>query len=130
VTELAPQEIRTFFVTTVTANRRRIFQTDANAQLLLSVLNDDREGALSAPRLRPDAGPHSPSPHAGAGRLHRESPAIHQRRIGSPHDFAAHRDYIHANPVRAHLCACPEDFPFSSASDKFAMDPTPVHLHL
>jgi hypothetical protein len=29
----APQEIRTYFVTTVTANRRRVFQVEANAEL-------------------------------------------------------------------------------------------------
>src|SRR5579863_3673147 len=40
--ELAPQEIRTFFVTAVAANRRRLFQTDANANLLLDLFQDDR----------------------------------------------------------------------------------------
>ncbi|MGA7886256.1 MAG: transposase [Acidobacteriaceae bacterium] len=57
MTGLAPQEIRTFFVTSVTANRRRVFQTDANAQLLLSVLNNDRAKAryqLHAFVLMPD----------------------------------------------------------------------------
>ena len=40
--ELAPQEIRTFFVTAVTANRRRLFQVEANANLLLQLLRDDQ----------------------------------------------------------------------------------------
>ncbi len=30
-------------------------------------------------------------------------------------DFLKHRDYIHHNPVRAHLCQHPEDYPYSSA---------------
>ncbi len=50
------------------------------------------------------------------------------RRIEDGRDFAAHRDYIHANPVRAHLCEIPEEFPFSSAHGNFAVDPAPVHL--
>jgi putative transposase len=39
---LAPQETRTFFVTTITANRRRLFQVESNANLLLSVLEQNR----------------------------------------------------------------------------------------
>jgi putative transposase len=39
---LAPQETRTFFVTTATAGRRRLFQVERNAELLLDVLNQNR----------------------------------------------------------------------------------------
>jgi putative transposase len=39
---LAPQEVRTYFITTVTANRRRLFQVESNAQLLFELLNEDR----------------------------------------------------------------------------------------
>ncbi len=39
---LAPQEVRTFFLTFVTAQRRRIFQTDRNAELFLTVMADQR----------------------------------------------------------------------------------------
>ncbi len=39
---LAPQEIRTFFVTTATANRRRLFQVERNAELFLEVLQQNR----------------------------------------------------------------------------------------
>src|SRR6266540_1217419 len=39
---LAPQSIRTFFVTFSTAGRRSIFQSDQFATLLLSVLGDNR----------------------------------------------------------------------------------------
>src|SRR5271156_2583959 len=39
---LAPQEVRTFFVTTVCANRRRLFQVASNAQLLLDILQANR----------------------------------------------------------------------------------------
>jgi putative transposase len=40
---LAPQEIRTFFTTSVTANRRRLFQTERNAELLLHVLQKNSQ---------------------------------------------------------------------------------------
>src|SRR5215469_7813991 len=39
---LAPQELRTFFVTTVTANRRRLFQVTKAADLFLNVLHENR----------------------------------------------------------------------------------------
>jgi putative transposase len=39
---LAPQEFRTYFITTVTANRRRLFQVEQNANLLIEVLQDQR----------------------------------------------------------------------------------------
>jgi REP-associated tyrosine transposase len=39
---LAPQDIRTFFVTAVTANRRSLFQVERNAELLLDILKEDQ----------------------------------------------------------------------------------------
>jgi putative transposase len=149
VSELAPQQIRTFFVTTVTANRRRVFQTDANAQLLLSLLNDDRAKGryqIHAFVLMPD---HihlllTPAPAVSiekalqfikggfSFRLKSRMPVWEKsftlRRIGDSRDFTSHRDYIHENPVRAHLCERVEDFPFSSAHGKLALDPVPEHL--
>lgn len=39
---LAPQELRTYFVTTVTANRRRLFQSESAANLMVNVLQEIR----------------------------------------------------------------------------------------
>ncbi len=39
---LAPQETRTYFVTAVTANRRRLFQVSATAELLQLTILDYR----------------------------------------------------------------------------------------
>jgi putative transposase len=39
---LAPQELRTYFITTVTANRRRLFQVEQNANLFIEVHQDQR----------------------------------------------------------------------------------------
>jgi putative transposase len=38
----APQEIRTYFITTITASRRRLFQVEQTALLLIDVLQDQR----------------------------------------------------------------------------------------
>ena len=147
--ELFPPELRTYFITAVTANRRRLFQTDANANLLLQLFRDDRAKQryqLHAFVLMPD---HlhlilTPGPNVSiekavqfikgglSFRLKSKMPvwedSFTKRRIEDAPDFATHRDYIHANPVRAHLAANPGDFPFSSAHSSWTSDPAPVQL--
>jgi len=49
-------------------------------------------------------------------------------RIREAADFAMHVDYIRQNPVRKHLCAKSEDYPYSSAFPGFAVDPVPQGL--
>jgi putative transposase len=39
----APQELRTYFITAVPANRRRLFQVEQNATLLIDVLQEQRK---------------------------------------------------------------------------------------
>ena len=41
-------------------------------------------------------------------------------------DWQTKVEYIHENPVRAKLVQEPEDWPYSSASGKFRLDPIPV----
>lgn len=43
-------------------------------------------------------------------------------------DWQAKVEYIHTNPVRAKLVQRHEDWPYSSASGKFALDPIPDKL--
>ena len=38
---LAPQEVRTFFITAVTANRRPLFKVESNARLLIAILQEN-----------------------------------------------------------------------------------------
>ena len=55
--KLAPQETRTFFLTLVTANRRRLFQVHATSQILLDLFESDRSKdryALHAFVIMPD----------------------------------------------------------------------------
>jgi putative transposase len=149
VPERAPQQIRTFSITAVAANRRRLFQTDANANLMIQLLTDDRAKGryqIHAFVLMPD---HihlliTPAPNVSiekamqfikggfSFRLKSKMPvwedSFMKRRIEDARDFDAHRDYIHANPVRAHLAENPEDFPFSSAHARQTADPAPAHL--
>jgi putative transposase len=45
--------------------------------------------------------------------------------IRDHNDWQAKIEYIHDNPVRAKLVEKPQDWPYSSASGKFALDPIP-----
>lgn len=146
---LAPQELRTFFITAVTANRRRLFQTDANTQLLLNLFNDDRAKEryqLHAFVLMPD---HihlllTPAPNVSIekamqfikggfsfrlrSKLDVWQSGYTLRRIEDAQDYANHATYIHENPIRARLCERAEGSTYSSASGTFPIDPAPTHL--
>jgi putative transposase len=146
---LAPQEIRTFFVTTVTANRRRLFQVESNAHLLLRVLGQNR----TKNRLRIHAFVIMPehihlllTPAKDVSleeamqfikggfsfQLKNKSniwqESFNEQRIKDAIDYAHHKTYIEENPVRARLVALSEAYPFSSASQPHAIDPAPPHL--
>jgi putative transposase len=144
----APQEIRTFFVTANTAGRRRLFQVFSNADLFLIVLRDDRGRGryeIHAFVVMPD---HihlllTPGPDVSLERAMqfikggfsfrlRSKTKVWQEsfaweRMKDARGYAAHRDYIHANPVRQHLCVAAEDFAYSSARGE-GIDPAPAHL--
>lgn len=133
---LAPQEIRTFFVTTVTANRRPLFKVQSNSQLLIAILEEHRSKShfdLHAYVLMPD---HmhlllTPAPDVSLektmqlikgnfsfrlkSKLAVWQPSFTSRRVKDERDYEVHREYIHQNPVRARLCSRPEDYPYSSA---------------
>lgn len=144
-----PPEFRTFFITAVTAQRRRLFQTDANANLFLQVLHDDRAKGryqFHAFVLMPD---HfhlllTPAPNVSiekavqfikggfSFRLKSKFPvwedSFRKLRIQDGENYSQHRNYIHENPVRAHLCARAEDLPHSSANTALSLDPLPAYL--
>lgn len=144
-----PPELRTFFITAVTANRRRLFQTDANANLLLHLLNDDRAKGryqLHAFVLMPDHIHVILTPAADISiekavqfikggfsfRLKSKFPvwedSFKKLRMQDPQTYESHRTYIHENPVRAHLCPRAQDFPWSSENPAFETDPIPERL--
>jgi putative transposase len=125
----------TFFVTSRTYNRRRLFQKEANAQLFLETLQHyRREGRykLHAFVVMPDHIHLLVTPQdlalervmqlikGGFSRRLASKLPLWQRgftdhRIRDREDFLKHRAYIHDNPVRGRLCQRPEDYPYSSA---------------
>ena len=145
----APQELRTYFVTAVTANRRRLFQVEERAQLLLDTLTlyrDQGRFKLHAFVVMPD---HlhtllTPAPEVSLekasqyikggfsfrlkSRLDVWSRSFNETQAPTYEKFAACRTYIEANPVRANLCASAGCYRFSSASMPDAVDSCPRHL--
>jgi putative transposase len=126
----------TFFISTQTYNRKRLFQVGATAQLFLDTLQHYRhEGhyKLHAFVVMPDHFHLLLTPqvislerammlikggfsHRLGGKFPVWQRGFTDRRIRDHADFLTHRDYIHHNPVRARLCQRPEDYPYSSAS--------------
>lgn len=51
---------------------------------------------------------------------------FHDWTIRDPEDWKAKANYIHMNPVKAHLCEHAEDWKYSSATAKSRMDPAPA----
>jgi putative transposase len=146
----APREFRTFFTTAITANRRRIFQAEANAKLLIQLLYEHRTKSryqLHAYVVMPDhihllLTPASDVTIAKAMQLIKggfsfrfqsklpvwqQSFTLH--RVENGRDFATHHNYIHANPIRAQICDHPDEFPYSSAYPAVLIDPVPTHLN-
>jgi putative transposase len=55
-------------------------------------------------------------------------PSFTNHRILDSEDLDWHREYIWMNPVRAGLAGKIEDYPYSSANGKIALDPMPPEL--
>ncbi len=143
---LAPQEIRTYFTTFSTAERRRLFQVEEAARLMISTLQGYREKgsfALHAFVVMPD---HvhvllTPAPEVSlekaiqlmkggfSFRLKSRSEVWERghfdRRIKDCAGYEACVGYIHANPVEAHMAAVAEEYPYSSAHPSAVIDPMP-----
>jgi putative transposase len=145
---LAPQETRTYFVTAVTAQRRRIFQVSVNAKLLERTILDYRNQGrflLHAFVIMPD---HfhaiiTPAPDVSLEKAMQYIKGGFSFRLKSKVDvwergynesqillaekFRNAARYIEDNPVRRRMAALPEDYQCSSAACG-GMDPMPQHL--
>ena len=127
----------TFFITSGTYNRRRLFQVERNAELLIETLQHYRaEGhyKLHAFVIMPDhihllLTPHETLErtiglikggfsHRLASKLPVWQRGFTDHRIRNPEEFEIRRTYIHQTPVRANLVPSPELYPFSSASKR------------
>ncbi len=144
----APQEIHTYFVTSVTAQRRRLFQVDRNAKLLQNTLLDYRNQhrfLLHAFVVMPD---HfhaiiTPAPDVSLekamqyikggfsfrlkSRLDVWMRSFNQTQILSEEKFRAAVLYIEQNPIRRGLAQTAAEYAYSSATAE-AFDPMPAHL--
>jgi putative transposase len=140
---------RTFFITSATAQWKALFQRTATADLFLEVLlryRDQGKYLLHDFVIMPD---HfhallTPAPvisleravqciKGGFSFRLKSSLSVWQgsftnHRIRDDDDFERHRGYIRMNPVRAGLARGMEDYPHSSATGKFVLDPMPPGL--
>jgi putative transposase len=145
----APQEVRTYFITAVTASRRRLFQVEQNATLFLKVLEEQRiknRLQLHAFVVMPD---HvhlllTPAPDISLEKVMQFIKGVFSfrlksklgvwersydsRRIIDIHDYTTHTTYIHHNPICTRLASVPELYRFSSANPIHVQDPCPVHF--
>ena len=140
---------RTFFITSVTAGRRPLLQRAAAADLLVNTLLHYRwqgKYLLHEFVIMPDhfhllITPAQEISLEGAAqfikggfsfRLRSKMPvwqaSFTNHHVRDDEDFERHREYIWMNPVKAGLVQRAEEYPYSSASGKFALDPAPQGL--
>jgi REP-associated tyrosine transposase len=147
------QELRTFFVTSVTYGRRNLLHSERMALLLVGVLNEQRrKGRFSLHEfvIMPDHFHLLITPaenvslekavqYIKGGFSYRAARELEFRsdiwqksftnhRVNSREDYEKHRAYIHMNPVTRFLCASAESFPYSSANPAAQCDPAPSWL--
>ena len=139
-----------YFITTKCWQSRSVFQVSENAEILIEALFNYRDRnayALHEFVVMPD---HlhlllTPSSTTSlekvmqfikGGSSHQIRKARNQKMeiwqvgfhdwtIRDANDWLTTVEYIHTNPVRAKLVQRPEDWPYSSASGKFSLDPIP-----
>ena len=137
---LAPQEIRTFFITSVASGRRDILQSDRMAGLLIDVMQENRkkgrfllhEFVVMPNHFHLLITPAHEVPLEKAiqyikggfsFRVKKElnfnyavwQESFRDHRIRNAEDYANHKAYVLENPVRAKLVPRAELFPYSSA---------------
>ncbi|HEX4002842.1 MAG TPA: transposase [Candidatus Acidoferrales bacterium] len=150
---LAPQELRTFFVTSVTASHRAILQTTRMSSLLLEVPQQNRRQKrflLHEFVIMPD---HfhlllTPAPDVSlekclqyikggfSYRARKEldftqdiwQQSFTEHRVKDAADYERHREYIWRNPVKRFLVERAALFPYSSAYAGAQIDAAPPWL--
>jgi len=151
--QLAPQETRTFFISTTTWERRSILQSNRLCDLLLDVLRENRakgrfqlhEFVIMRDHLHLIL---TPAPAIAlekaiqfikggfSFRAKKEmnfngeiwQKGYNEQRIMDAQDYTKLATYIWTNPVTAGYVDQPEDFPYSSARLKTETDPPPPHF--
>src|SRR5258708_11756384 len=150
----APQEIRTFFVTSVANGRRPLFKKEEMARLFLDVMQDYRgQGRylLHEFVVMPDhfhlivtpaadvslekAGQYIQGGLSFRGKtelafrsLLWQEKSFTNHRIRDAEDYQKHREYIHHNHVEAGLAKIPSGYPYSSAFPVMELGSAPPTL--
>jgi putative transposase len=144
---------RTFFVTSVTWERRPIFRSERAAGLFLDtlfayrargifqlyefVLMPDHLHLLLAPKATVAVERAMQFIKGGFSHRFMKETGSHMEiwersftnhRVRDCDDYATHRRYIHLNPVRAGIVEAPQDYPYSSAGGGFVLDAAPQRL--
>jgi len=150
---LAPQEIRTFFVTGVTWQRRPLFRAEPMARLFVDTLYRYRGRGrflLHEFALMPDHFHLLLTPAYEISlekalqllkggfsfRVKRElgsnaeiwQAGFTEHRVQDSEDFQRHANYIRGNPVRARLVEAAAAYPYCSAASGVEVDPEPPGL--
>ena len=144
---------RTFFVTSVTWERRPVLRSEHAAKLFLDTLFSYRDRGffqlyefvvmpdhihlMLAPKATlalervmqfiKDGYSHRYGKETGS-RIEIWERSFTNHRIRDERDYETHRDYIHLNPVRARLVESPADCPYTSAHEGFSLDTAPQQL--
>lgn len=151
--QIAPQEIRTFFITTISWGRRSIFRTDRMASLLIDVMRDNaiqgrmqiHEFIIMRDHLHAILTPASDQSLEKCvqfikggfsfrakrglqfnGEVWQES--FKEHRIVDARDYEQHREYVICNPVRASYVSTPEGWRWSSIHKQEWLASAPEHL--
>ncbi|HXE06457.1 MAG TPA: transposase [Acidobacteriaceae bacterium] len=143
---LAEQELRTYFVTFSTAGRRRVFQVEANAALMMGTIEGYRNQGhflLHAFVVMPD---HvhvliTPAPDVSLekaiqfikggfsfrlkSRFSVWERGHFDKRVPDKAAYEACIRYIHRNPVEAQIVSTEMEYMFSSAACQLNTDPMP-----
>jgi putative transposase len=150
--KLAPQEVRTFFVSTKTWGGRSILQTERMAELLLDVLRVNREkGRFELHEfvimrnhlhliLTPAANESLEKcvQYIKGGFSFRAKKELgfvgeiwqagfNERRIKGMEEYVEVAQYVRENPVKAGMVREAKEWNYSSANDLLLLDPIPAH---
>jgi putative transposase len=139
----------TFFITSVTAERRTLFEHATTADLLIDVFlhyRGQHKYQLHDLVVMPDhfhalITPVQEIPLERAVQFIKGGfsfqlksispvwqPGFTNHRIADDEDFENYREQIRTDPVRTGLVRNPEDYPYSSATGRFAIDAMPPGL--
>jgi putative transposase len=151
---LRPERVHnfgTYFVTTQTFGRRKLFQVDQLAELLVKTLfhyRDEQKYLLHEFVIMPDhlhliltpnditleravqfiKGGYSHAVGQTGRKREIWQKGFTDHRIRDAGDYQKHREYIHQNPVHARLCLQPQQYTYSSARSGWQLDEVPQRL--